>query len=235
VEDPVRPAGTRDYLGNRPARHIHWKASARLGRLQEKIYEPTAQASVLFLLDALSFPAEEPGPQQPDAREATPGEEAFERTLEVVASLAVELERARVPVGLAVNGALAGRADCILAPGRGQYQLSSLLEMLARVTRRANGAEERFSGRGLLVGGTTTCLYVCSSLTHARALAIEALREHLRSPFVVLHAELPAHSELPEVARLEREALQRTVERLRAAGIRTVRIAELAAERAAHG
>ena len=61
VEDPTRHVGTRDYLGDRPARHIHWKASAHTTRLQEKIQEPTAQASVLFLLDSGSFPEDDPG------------------------------------------------------------------------------------------------------------------------------------------------------------------------------
>ena len=55
VEDPAFQIGTRDYQGNRPARHINWKASARRSTLQEKLYEPTAQVRVLFLIDAASF------------------------------------------------------------------------------------------------------------------------------------------------------------------------------------
>ena len=75
---------------------------------------------------------------------------AFEATLEVVASLAVALERSRIPVGLAANGALQGRSDrtgCRRADG--PYQLSGLLEMLARLTRGPNGNAGWFSTRGL--------------------------------------------------------------------------------------
>jgi uncharacterized protein (DUF58 family) len=41
VQDPVYILGTRDYQHWRPARFIHWKASARHSRLQEKVFEPT--------------------------------------------------------------------------------------------------------------------------------------------------------------------------------------------------
>ncbi|MDY7028971.1 MAG: DUF58 domain-containing protein, partial [Spirochaetota bacterium] len=56
VEDPAWYAGTRDYTGNRPARNIHWKASARLSKLQEKLYEPTSHRKVLLVLDTSGFP-----------------------------------------------------------------------------------------------------------------------------------------------------------------------------------
>ena len=167
---------------------------------------------MLFLLDALSYSG--------DDTEPTRAERAFEATLEVVASLAVALERSRIPVGLAVNGALQGRSDCLLPPGRGPYQLSGLLEMLARLTRGPNGNAGWFSARGIRVGGTTTCLYVCSRLTQERALAIEALRVSFRVPITVLHQE---------------EATRQTIEHLAAAGIRTVPLPALAAGGAFNG
>ncbi len=193
VEDPVFHAGTRDYHGSRPARHIHWKASARLDRLQEKLYEPTSQASILFLLDAASF-SRAYGPD---------GEEPFERTLEVVGSLAVELERARVPVGLAVNGVRIGGASPVLAPGRGPYQVARILEVLARLTFRPDRAVDGFTGGSLRVTGSTTCLYVCRRLAGPGARTVRALRYRLQVPVVVLLAEPlavdPAAAGLPVV------------------------------------
>ncbi|TFG89497.1 MAG: DUF58 domain-containing protein [Gemmatimonadales bacterium] len=233
VEDPVRYMGTRDYLGGRPARHIHWKTSARLGRLLEKLYEPTAQASVLFLLDAASFPEDgaEPGGM---GEEPTATEAAFEGTLEIVASLAVQLERVRVPVGLAVNGAFLGHSHSTLPPGRGPYQLSSILEMLARLTRREDEGGARFTDRGLTVTATTTCLYVCSTLTSSRARTIRALQQQFRTPLVVLMAETAGHQEGSESGLLAQAALKRTIEELAASGIRTVKIAGLAARETNH-
>ncbi|GEM_PF-1206980 len=78
VEDPAWYAGTRDYRGNRPARNIHWKASARLGVLQEKLFEPTSHRKVMFVLDADGFSGESgfagpPGPVSGPVFEAAAG------------------------------------------------------------------------------------------------------------------------------------------------------------------
>ncbi|MFQ3621623.1 MAG: DUF58 domain-containing protein [Spirochaetales bacterium] len=55
IQDPAWYAGTREYTGNRPARYIHWKASARLGTFQEKVFEPTSQEKIVFVLKTGGF------------------------------------------------------------------------------------------------------------------------------------------------------------------------------------
>jgi len=215
VEDPAYHVGTRDYHGTQPARHIHWKASARLGRLQEKLYEPTAQANVLILLDSAGFssgsgseslsvpesPANGPAGGAEGAAERDEQVEVealFERTLEAVASLAVELERERVPVGLAVNGLLLGADMAAVHPGRGDYQVSRILEMLARITSRPDSSARNFIGRDLHVTGSTTCLYVCRRLSEAARESLRTLRHRLRVPLVVLAAEPGSNPAEPE-------------------------------------
>ncbi|MBW1691959.1 MAG: DUF58 domain-containing protein, partial [Deltaproteobacteria bacterium] len=47
--------GTRDYQNWRPARHIHWKASASHNRLQEKVFEPSEQEKVLLAVEVSQF------------------------------------------------------------------------------------------------------------------------------------------------------------------------------------
>ncbi|HSH70492.1 MAG TPA: DUF58 domain-containing protein, partial [Deferrisomatales bacterium] len=91
VQDPLYILGTRDYQHSQPARHIHWNASARHQKLQEKVFEPSHQAKVLLLLDVDSF-----------AGEGAAAE--FERTLEVIGSLALDLDRRGCAVGLASDG-----------------------------------------------------------------------------------------------------------------------------------
>lgn len=55
LEDPLRIAGVRDYqIGDDP-RRIHWKATARLGELQSKIYEPSSLRRFLVLLDTYNY------------------------------------------------------------------------------------------------------------------------------------------------------------------------------------
>ena len=49
-EDPSRVIGVRDYLPGDPLKRVDWNATARVGRLQSKLYEPSrTQATVIAL------------------------------------------------------------------------------------------------------------------------------------------------------------------------------------------
>jgi hypothetical protein len=124
VEDPVYILGTRDYQHWRPARHIHWKASARHNRLQEKVFEPSEQEKVQLAVDVSPF-------------ERDKQSESFERTLEVVASLAVQFYHRGCAVGFVTNGVVEGGAS-LLPMGRSPQHLSSVLEILARLKMKAH-------------------------------------------------------------------------------------------------
>jgi len=50
-EDPTRIAGVRPYQHGDPLNRIHWRATARTGRLHSKIYEPTSLAGATLLVD----------------------------------------------------------------------------------------------------------------------------------------------------------------------------------------
>ena len=120
VQDPVYVLGTRDYQHGQPAKHIHWKASARYSRLQEKVFEPSGQEKLLLLLDVDPFARKKAG-------------EEFEQAIEITASLAVSSERKGYAVGLLTNGNLAGGKPAIWSIGRGPASLTLLLETLARL------------------------------------------------------------------------------------------------------
>jgi uncharacterized protein (DUF58 family) len=124
VQDPVYILGTRDYQQWRPARYIHWKASARHNRLQEKIFEPSEQEKVLLALEVSHF-------------SENSAEEGFEHTLEVVASLAVRLDQRGFAVGLVTNGAVDGGGPTIVPIARNPGQLPAILEALARLHMEA--------------------------------------------------------------------------------------------------
>jgi len=140
VEDPAWYAGTREYSGTRPAKDIHWKASARLGVLQEKLYEPTYRRKVLFVFDAESYIADEAGENQEPSEPGTVNSEAmvlrdFERMLETLGTLAAALMETGASFGLVSGALLAGLQQsgaAVLPAGRGPEHLGSLLEMLAR-------------------------------------------------------------------------------------------------------
>jgi uncharacterized protein (DUF58 family) len=120
VEDPIYILGTREYQPSRPARFIHWKASARHLRLQEKIFEPSQQEKVLLIVNVGSF-------------EDSNDKEAFERTLEVVASMAMQLDNLSCEVGLAANGIMTDGFSSVVPMTRGTRQISVILEALARL------------------------------------------------------------------------------------------------------
>lgn len=125
VKDPIYILGTRDYQQWRPARHIHWKASARYNRLQEKVFEPSEQEKVLLVVEVSQF-------------ERDNASEKFERTLEVVGSLAVQSHQKGFALGLVTNGAVEG-GPSILPMGSSPQQLPAILEILARLKMRAIG------------------------------------------------------------------------------------------------
>jgi uncharacterized protein (DUF58 family) len=50
-QDPVLTMGVRDYHYGDSLKRIHWKATARLGQLQTKVYEPTTSVDMGIMLD----------------------------------------------------------------------------------------------------------------------------------------------------------------------------------------
>ena len=63
-------------------------------------------------------------------------EEAFESTLEVIASLCLRLDQMSLAVGFLTNGAAQGSDASSVHPGRGSRQLSAILEILGRLQMR---------------------------------------------------------------------------------------------------
>jgi len=145
VQDPIYILGTRDYQHWRPARHIHWKASARHNRLQEKVFEPSEQEKVLLAVEVSQF-------------ERDNASESFERTLEVVGSLAVQSHQRGYALGLVTNGVVEG-GPRILPMGRSPQQLPSILEILARLKMRASGKLADTLYRALEIPWGLSCVH----------------------------------------------------------------------------
>lgn len=137
VQDPVYILGTRDYQHGQPSKYIHWKASARHHRLQEKVFESTTQQKVLLVVDVASFTAADPADGDV--------QEAFEHTLEVVGSLAVRLEREGSSVGFLSDGRRHGGGTASIPIARNAHQPAAILDALARL-----GMDSGADLRGLL-------------------------------------------------------------------------------------
>jgi uncharacterized protein (DUF58 family) len=144
VQDPVYILGTRDYQSWRPARFIHWKASSRQNRLQEKIFEPSEQAKVLLIMEVGQF-------------ELHNAEMAFENTLELVASIAVQLNRQGYALGFMTDGAVDGNSSGVVPLARNSRQLSMILEILARLKMKTARPIDDFSRKGFDIYWGTSC------------------------------------------------------------------------------
>ncbi|HEX5939874.1 MAG TPA: DUF58 domain-containing protein [Dehalococcoidia bacterium] len=125
VEDPLRPAGVRDYRPGDSVRRLEWKATARRGALQSRVYEPAGSLELLIALNINTMEKDWEGYDPV----------LLERAISVAASVARDSLDARLATGLVANGSYPG-ADRPLrvAPARSLEQLPRILEALAVIS-----------------------------------------------------------------------------------------------------
>jgi uncharacterized protein (DUF58 family) len=93
LPDPSRLVGVRDYQPGDRLRDIHWRASARLGALQVKKFEPSQPLQVAIFLDL-----------DEAAYDFRTRERASELAIVVAASVAAHVVEQRQAIGLTANG-----------------------------------------------------------------------------------------------------------------------------------
>ena len=166
--DPARVAGVRDYAPGDPLHDIHWRATAAVGALQVKQYQPATTIQTMIFLDL-----HRPGYTAASAAAAL---YATDFAVTVAATVAHHLIGRRQEVGLVTNGRLVlppahdvasthaptvlldlAAGDPLVAsaahtptgsvevtaapipPGKGRGHLMRLLELLARVELQERG------------------------------------------------------------------------------------------------
>ncbi len=107
VADPLYIKGTRDYQPGGAARNIHWKASARHNRLQEKVFESVEKEKILIILDAGSF-----AEAFADAPSGAEDNLNFETALEVITAFLLKLSHTGTAAGFITNGRLKRKRFC---------------------------------------------------------------------------------------------------------------------------
>jgi uncharacterized protein (DUF58 family) len=124
-EDPMYLAGVRPYQPGDPVRRIHWKASARLDRLQVKLLDPTTHARLAVFLDMQTLAGH--------AWWAGHDPLLVELCVLVAASVAAWAAEQKLPIGLYVNGYRyrTGGSTIGLPPTEHPEQLHVILEALA--------------------------------------------------------------------------------------------------------
>ncbi len=124
-EDPSRVAGVRDYAPGDSMRRIDWNATARLGTLQSRIYDPSSSRHLLLCLNTQTIIPSWAGYIA----------DVLERTITVAASIARDAYERRYSVGLLANGSFPDADRSIrIPPGRRPEQFIRILEALAIIT-----------------------------------------------------------------------------------------------------
>jgi uncharacterized protein (DUF58 family) len=148
-EDPSRVVGIRDYQPGDPMKRIDWNATARVQRLQSRLYEPSRAQSIVVALNV--------GTSQHNWQGADPV--LVERGVSVAASVARWAAEADLAVGLIANGAFPGQGRPIrIGVGQHPDRLNRILEALAavRVFTMSNLARElEGASTGALPAGST--------------------------------------------------------------------------------
>lgn len=123
-EDQSRIAGLRDYRPGDPLKRIDWKATARRGTLQSRLYDPSATVTLIVALNADTFAHTWEGYDPL----------LLERAVAVAGSVAAFAEAERYAVGMIANCSYPGADRPIVVPaGRDPGQLIRVLEALSMV------------------------------------------------------------------------------------------------------
>ena len=121
-QDPVLTMGIREYQYGDSLKSIHWKSTARTGRLQTKIFEPTTTIDMGIFLDVRTV-------QPPYWGVIT---EKLELVIVTAASMANDALSEGYRVGLYVNQNNPDSPELVrLPPNRHPEQLKRILEALA--------------------------------------------------------------------------------------------------------
>ncbi len=124
-DDATRPRGVRDYRPDDAPKHIHWRATARRGELQVKVYEPTISYQWVLFVNVATFAQAWQGVNS----------ELLERAISLAASIAHFGAEHDYAVGLVANGTWPESDQRLkILPSRDPDQLRHILEALAAVT-----------------------------------------------------------------------------------------------------
>jgi uncharacterized protein (DUF58 family) len=121
IEDPLRLATVREYMPGDSIRHIHWKNTARLSKLQTKVFDPSASPVLVIFADLQTV-------HNPYSFVS----EYLELIIASTASIAIHALDQRQAVGLYVNGGPSGSSYWTsVPPGRSSGQGPQILSALA--------------------------------------------------------------------------------------------------------
>jgi uncharacterized protein (DUF58 family) len=169
-------SGVREYYPGDSYNRIHWKSTARRGRLMAKTFEMDPSSNVWLVLDLAE-----------DVQAGSGDESTEEYGVRVATSLAYHFLQANRMVGLMMDGA----ERTVYEPSRGSQQYMRILESLA--VARATGStplESLLAEEGRHLGRHSTVIVVTPSIDERWTAALSLLlQQGARGAVVLLDAE----------------------------------------------
>jgi len=166
-------SGVREYHPGDSYNRIHWKSTARLGRLMVKTFEMDPTSSIWVVVD-----------MHKDAQHGEGDESTEEYGVRIATSIAYKYLQANRMLGLMTQGAEA----VLLEPARGSHQYGRILEALA--IARATGDRpiaQLLQEESRRFGRHTTLILITSSVGEEWVVSLEHLaRQGTRTAVVLL-------------------------------------------------
>lgn len=143
----------RDYVPGDDRRNIHWRTTARVGKLMVRQFEETRRAHLLIVLDLND--------------EAWANEDEFEEGVSGAASLALAAMRESKEVSIITQGGMLQATTGMRAlDSLSGVELLSAAERLPTLSRKASGAVPQASVAMIITGSNTSIDSLHTSLAH---------------------------------------------------------------------
>ncbi|MBI4232878.1 MAG: DUF58 domain-containing protein [Chloroflexi bacterium] len=205
-QDPARPMGIREYTPGDPMKFVDWKATARHGNLQVKVFEPGVTPLLMLLLNIDTVGVTWGGyvPQN------------LERVVTAAASVAQGALAEGYSVGYASNGkSVQYELPMRVPPGRHPQQLPLIFESLAMASPYvACPMEEVMVQEAAHLPLGATPVLITAIMTPGLAESLSTLLRRGQSPVVLWLADWPpeglpegatCHNLAPHFAQMEQE------------------------------
>jgi uncharacterized protein (DUF58 family) len=193
VEDPMRMAGVRPYEPGDSPKRIHWRATARTGTMQTRVFEPSASPVAAIFLDTITFSYLWEGQNS----------ELLELAVTAAASLSRQLLENRHQVGVYANAPIPNRSRTVrVPPGRRPGQLTRILEDLATLMPAFGDRIERMVMQEMprLPWGATVVIITCRVTDGLQRSLVRLARNSGTQRFVII-AIGPQPTLLPDIRR----------------------------------
>lgn len=189
--DPIKTQGIRDYQPQDRFRDVHWKATARKGSLQTKVYDPSTGMTLAVFLNVATFERHWMGFDP----------EVLERAISVAGSMANYGFEQGWGIGVYANGSVPGSDQPIrVPPSRSPDQLSHVLEALAAVTEFATGSIELMMLReSPRLPWVSTVVLITAVVTDDILVTLVRLKEAGRRIVLVSLADEPPPNNLGQI------------------------------------